>query len=98
MAKIWVMLKRKQKIWRDVVIEVAADDSDCAHEAVGDACHELDIPRPLWFEKNEKDMQSFGRTFFAQDHFMEHIEFDRMEVEFLREKSKSRDPRNDFSY
>ncbi|MDR3085211.1 MAG: hypothetical protein LBU47_02740 [Christensenellaceae bacterium] len=93
MARLWVVLRRKQKIWKQAVVEGAAD----AHEALTRACAELDIPRPIWLAKNESDMEAFGRSFFTQDHFIEVIDFDRLELEWLREGAKSRDPRNDFS-
>lgn len=97
MAKLWAILRKKQKIWRDITVEVDFDDLDSAMEALSRACYELDIPRPMWLQKNENDMETFGRTFFSQDHFIESINFDRLEIEFLREKAKSPDPRNDFS-
>ena len=42
-------------------------------------------------------MERFGRTLFLPEHFVESVPFDRFEVEFLKERGGSRDPRNDFS-
>ncbi|MDR2514256.1 MAG: hypothetical protein LBD02_03485 [Christensenellaceae bacterium] len=98
MARLWIVLRRKQKIWKQAVVEVGKTEGcEAVREALTRACAELDIPRPIWLAKNESDMEAFGRSFFTQDHFIEAVEFDRLELEWLREGAKSRDPRNDFS-
>ncbi len=98
MARFWGILRKKQKILRDVVVEVDSMDLSGAHEAVDLCCYKLDIPRPIWLSKHETEIESFGRTSFLPDHFIESVPFDRFEVEFIREKGKSQDPRNDFSF
>jgi hypothetical protein len=51
----------------------------------------------MWLGKHEGDMEKFGRCAFLPDDFVEALPFDRFEVEILKDKGKSRDPRNDFS-
>ena len=61
--------------------------------------HELDLPEPLWLDKNERDWENFGMTRFLPDAFFETIPFERLEIEFIdpdAPKKKSRDPRNAF--
>ncbi len=96
MARVWGILRKKQRIWRDVVVEVTGEDLDATQEAVGEICYKLDIPRPIWLDKNTSEIEQFGRTIFTQDHFVEPISFEKFEVEFLKEKHRSTDPRNDF--
>ena len=60
------------------------------------AIHKLDIARPIWLDKHEKEVARFGRTAFTQEHFLEPIAFDKFEIEFLRPHGRSTDPRNDF--
>ncbi len=98
MVRLWGVLKKKQKIVEDVVVETERADLDGAREAVDKCCYKLDIPRPLWLPKHESEIERFGRTIFLPEHFVETVSFDRFEVEFLREKGKSQDPRNDFSF
>ncbi len=96
MARLWGILRRKNRIWHDVVVEVEGDGSDATQDALGEICYKLDIPRPIFLDKHSEEMERFGRTAFTQDHFIESIPFDRFEIEFLREKHRSGDPRNDF--
>ena len=68
-------------------------------EALREACHEMDLPEPLWLDKNERDWEEFGMTRFLPDAFFEHVPFDRMEIEFIdpdAPKRRSSDPRNAF--
>ena len=44
---------------------------------------ELDLQRPIWLEQNRQDIRSFGRTNFRQDHFIEPISYDALEIEIL---------------
>lgn len=96
MARLWGILRKRNRIWKDVVVEVYGDDADATQDALGDICYKLDVPRPIWLDKHTDEIERFGRTSFVQEHFVESIEFDRFEIEFLREKHRSSDPRNDF--
>ncbi len=49
---------------------------------------QMDLPRPIWFAGNEKDILDFGRTEFHQDHFIEPINFTRFELELIDEEDK----------
>lgn len=96
MARLWGILKKKNRIWQDVVVDADGDGLEATQEALGDLCYRLDVPRPIWLNKHTEEIERFGRTSFTQDHFVEPIAFDRLEIEFLREKGRSSDPRNDF--
>lgn len=68
-------------------------------DALNEACSQLDLPKPLWLPKNQRDWDSFGQTRFMPDAFLESVEFERMEIEFIdpdAPKKRSRDPRNSF--
>ena len=96
MTRLWVRLIKKHRIERQMTVECAFDG---AHEALDEACHALDVPRPIWLPKNEREFASFRMTAFTQDHFVEEIHFERMEIEFIDDvRRKSKDPRNDFCF
>lgn len=97
MIRLWGILRRKQKIALDVTLEAESASPQDIHACVTEMCRQLDIPNPIWLNKQESEMEKFGRTSFSADNFIESIPYDRFEVEILREKRKSRDPRNDFS-
>ncbi|MBQ3864818.1 MAG: hypothetical protein II781_03160 [Clostridia bacterium] len=98
MAKIWGILRKNHKIYKDLVFETEGTDLEDTKEAVGDICKSMDIPQPIWLHKQEEELELFGRTRFNQDNFIESIDFDHFEIEYLKEKRKSSDPRNDFSF
>lgn len=56
---------------------------------VDDMVLELDLPRPIWFQQNERDILDFGRTEFHQDHFIEPISFSFFEIELIDEEDAS---------
>ena len=47
---------------------------------------DMDLPRPIWFRQNEEDLLKFGRTEFHQDHFIERISFQKLELELIDEE------------
>jgi len=93
---LWVRTIRSHRIDRQIVEPCTRSDPQ---EALENACHKLDIARPLWLEKNERDWDTFGQTRFTPDSFLESVDFDRMEIEYIdpdAPKKHKRDPRNDF--
>ena len=99
MARLWGILKKKNRIWRDIVVEIHGDDSEATQDALSDVCYALDIPRPIWLDKHEREWEEFGQTRFLPDDFLESVDFQRMEIEFIdpdAKKKKSTDYRNAF--
>ncbi len=94
-ASLWVKIIRKHRIAGQQTEPCARDNPD---EALSEACRKLDIPRPMWFEKNRREWADFGQTRFLADAFVEAVAFDRLEIEYIdpeAPKRQSRDPRND---
>ena len=93
---LWVKTVRHHRTDRQTTVPC---DRDSAHSALHDACHELDLPEPIWLDKNEREWQEFGMTRFLPDAFFETVPFERLEIEYIdpdAPKKKSRDPRNAF--
>ena len=87
---IWVRLMRKTRIDQDTTVECALDDWQ---DALEEACHPLDVPRPLLLPRHERDWEQFSQARFLKEHFMEDVAFDRMEVEFIDpDKKKKNNP------
>ena len=95
MTGLWVRLMKKHRIDRQAT---RTCDFAAARDALTDLCRELDVLRPIWLPKHEREFESFRMTGFTRDHFLEDVPFDRLEIEFFDDaRRKSRDPRNDFS-
>ena len=59
----------------------------------------LDLPEPVWLDKNQREWEEFGLTRFLPDAFFEQVPFQRMEIEYIdpdAPKKKSKDYRNEF--
>ena len=96
MARLWARIIVKHRIEQQATAPCTPDSVD---EALTQLCHEFDIPCPLWLRKHENEFEAFRRTAFLPEHFVEEINFDRLEIEFLDDtdkKRKSSDPRNQF--
>ena len=85
LSRVWGIIRIKDKIAFDAVVELALCDLDDALEAL---CHTLDIPRPVVLRKHRSEFQKFMRTHFNPDDFMESVGFARFEVEVLRDRKK----------
>ena len=96
MSRLWIRLIRHHRIARQMTVDCAWGDE---RDALREACHDMDVPAPIWLNKNENEFGQFRRTAFNADSFVESVSFDRKEIEFLDDEDKKRkrpDPRNDF--
>ena len=55
---------------------------DLLEESFIGLCREMDIPVPLWLQKNTSEFARYRKTFFPSDQFVEKVRFDRLEVRF----------------
>lgn len=91
---LWVKEIRHHRIDRQATAPCTRDDPQ---DALAEACRELDIPKPLWLDKHQREWDEFGMTRFLPDAFFESVPFDRLEIEYIdpdAKKRKSQDPRN----
>ena len=68
MTSLWVRTIRHHRTDRQVTVPCTRAD---AHAALQEACHELDLPEPIWLDKNEREWNEFGMTRFLPDAFFE---------------------------
>ena len=94
------------RLWARIIKDHRIDTQDTRpcnwgeeSEALTELCKAFDIPHPIWLPKHEREYESFRRTAFLPEHFVEEVEFERLEIEFLDDtgkKRRSQDPRNQF--
>lgn len=95
-ASLWVKTVVSHRIERQATVACTRENP---RDALLEACHDLDLPEPVWLEKNQREWEKFGMTRFLPDAFFEPVDFQRMEIEFIdpdAPKKKSRDYRNEF--
>lgn len=85
LARVWGIIRIREKIASDWVAEMAEPDLDGALEAL---CRALDVPRPVVLRKHRQEFARFFRTRFLPGDFMETVGFAAFEVELLRDKRK----------
>ena len=93
---LWLRTIKHHRIDKQHVEPCTRDNPDMALEA---ACRQLDISRPIWLDKHTREWDEFGQTRFLPDDFLESVDFQRLEIEFIdpdAKKKKSRDYRNEF--
>ena len=86
-AGIWVRLIEHNRTCRDTLAPCAREDWQ---EALTEACHTLDVPRPILIPKHLRDYQQFSQTRFLPEHFVESVSFDRMELEYIDPEAKKK--------
>lgn len=88
MQRFWGVLRQKEKIIADTILETDATDMLELEDIVDGLCRKLDIPRPVILGKHVREYGQFFRTRFYVDDFIESINFRTFEVEYLKDKEK----------
>lgn len=91
---LWVRTIRHHRIDKQIVEPCTRNQPQEALEA---ALRKLDLARPLWLDKNQREWDDFGQTRFLPDAFLESVPFERLEIEYIdpdAPKRQSSDPRN----
>ena len=84
-GSLWVREIKRNKIRRDVV--VPCPDRDWL-SSLTEACRHLDISVPLVVERHGRDFNAFSQLRFLPEHFMEAVNFDRLEAEYFDPEDK----------
>lgn len=53
--------------------------------ALEEACHAFDLQIPVWLDININDFKKYSKARFTQDSFVEHIDFDFLEIHVIEE-------------
>ena len=90
--RLWATIRDGQRILRQVTIEADYTKLDQVEDwaaLLGEACHTLDLARPVLLKKHLKDLAAFSRAVFKPEDFMEPVDFQRFEVEAIFDKKKT---------
>ncbi|TCT12301.1 hypothetical protein EDC18_11273 [Natranaerovirga pectinivora] len=88
MFRLWGKIYKNNKIIKDTVFQVdnpSLSRTQKVNQGLEEICYTFDIGRPLWLLNNEKEMPKYNRTNFIQDHFIETIPFDYLEIEIIED-------------
>ena len=48
-------------------------------------CYQMDLGNPIWLDATVRDFKKHDKARFYQDNFIEHIEFDYLEIQVIEE-------------
>ncbi len=88
MFRIWGKLMKNNRFLQDMVVEIdnpSMSRQDKIDEALDQFTMAFDLQKPMWFDKNTKEMDQFSRTHFYDDQFIESITFDYLEIEIIED-------------
>ena len=87
MFRLWGKIFRSNRLINDTVACSDMNDTRThkVFQCLEDICYELDLERPIWLDKNIDDFKRHSKTRFSQDNFIEHLDFDFLEIEVIEE-------------
>lgn len=88
MFRIWAKIFSNNHMIQDTVIE--NDNSKQTRtkkifQALDEICMQFDLEKPIWLDSNINEFKKVSKTRFTQDSFIEHIEFDFLEIQVIEE-------------
>ncbi len=87
MFRLWAKIFKDNRMLRDVVIADERNDTR-THKvlrALENVCAQFDLGQPIWLDKTAAEFKRHSKARFHQDHFMETIDFDYLEIQVIEE-------------
>ncbi|MBR4183212.1 MAG: hypothetical protein IKQ56_05240 [Lachnospiraceae bacterium] len=85
--RIWFKIFKENRMLNDMTVEDHSGETRThkVYKALDEACRQFDLGRPLWLESTVRDFKAHAKARFRQDSFIEHIDFDFLEIHVLEE-------------
>ena len=87
MFRMWGKLWKDNHLLKDTVVENDRNDSRThkVFQALEEICYEFDLGKPIWLDSNVEEFKRHAKTRFTQDCFIEHVDFDYLELHVIEE-------------
>lgn len=88
MFRMWGKIFRDTKLVKDTVIcisDYSLSRTAMVFQALDDICLQFDLEKPIWLDTTIHDFQKHAKARFTQDSFIEHIDFDFLEIQIIEE-------------
>ncbi|RGY97692.1 hypothetical protein [Clostridium sp. AM58-1XD] len=88
MFRMWGKIFRDNHLLQDTVIcitDYSLTRTQMVFQSLTDICYELDLGEPIWLDSNVHEFQVHSKTRFSQDNFIEHVDFDFLELQVIEE-------------
>ena len=87
MFRLWGKEFKDNRLVRDTVI--CDDSSDTrTHKifhALDEICYQFDLSKPIWLDSTIEEFQRHAKARVTQDHFVDSIDFDYLEIQVIEE-------------
>ena len=85
--RIWFKLWKENHLLKDIVIENNEDDTRThkIFQAIDAVCYEYDLSKTILLDDTIAEFKSHDKARFYQDHFVEEVPFDYLEIEVIEE-------------
>lgn len=88
MFRMWGKIIKDTRMVKDTVIcisDYSLSRTSMVFQAMDDICYQFDLSKPMWLDATVNQFQKLSKTRFTQDNFIEHIEFDFLEIQVIEE-------------
>lgn len=87
MFRLWAKEFKDNRMLRDTVICDGTDDTRThkVFSALHEVCLQFDLSEPIWLDNTISEFQKHAKTRFYQDHFVDSIDFDYLEIQIIEE-------------
>jgi len=89
LLKLCGKIIKNNTIIQDHVVEMNADGlngEEMLLKGIEALCNIFDISNPIWMRGNKLEMNQINKTRFKAQHFIDEIDFDYFEIEYIRER------------
>lgn len=88
MFRLWGKIFKDGRMVKDIVIsngDYSLSRTDMIFQSLDKICYEFDLEKPIWLDTSIQEFKRLDKTRFTQDNFIEHIEFDYLEIQVIEE-------------
>lgn len=87
MFRLWAKEFKENRMIKDTVICNSSNDTRThkIFQALEEVCLQFDLSKPIWLDSTVADFKRHSKTRFYQDHFVEEIPFEYLEIQIIEE-------------
>ena len=88
MFRIWAKLVKDTRFLKDTVIsnsDYSQSRTTMIFSALEEICYQFDLGKPIWLDATVSEFKKPSKARFTQDNFIEHIDFDFLEIQVIEE-------------
>lgn len=88
MFRLWGKIWKDNHLMKDTVIiqnDYNLSRTDMVFRSLDEICYAFDLGKPIWLDANIAEFKRLSKTRFTQDSFVEHIDFDYLELHVIEE-------------